>query len=141
MLKRTKAIKHLDNIPALMKGLFPLPDKNNCFETQCRNRFVDLLNLTMALEKFRKNDLNQEDGLDKFNSVLAASMLKKNKIPEQDFWEHLQHLCYMISFEPKSRWPEWWEEYLFINDRLSELCETSATNLKDFIVRASTEKR
>lgn len=143
MEKKIMAMRHIDKVPDLLNGLFKSAANNSAdFVENCRSKFVELLNFIMSLDRLRRNDLSGTGGLDGTNSVLAASMLKKG-IPEPDFWEHLQHLCYMISFEPESRWPEWWEEYLFVRERLQKFGSqdtNSAACLKSFITGISKIK-
>ncbi|MGN0188781.1 MAG: hypothetical protein ACI395_04625 [Candidatus Cryptobacteroides sp.] len=86
-----------------------------------RDNFVEILKFITAVQEIIKNDLDKDEQKMENNnkSVLARSIIEKLNIPtDAAFWEHLQHLCYMIAFESDSRWPEWWEEYSLIRKEL-----------------------
>ena len=105
--------------------MFETTDNN--LDTVCREKFVDLLNLISHVKTLVDNDLTQKD------SVLAKSIFEKEQLPtDRAFWEHFRHLCYLMGYELKSRWPEWWEEYHFIKMVLLKYGETYKDLLKSF---------
>ena len=96
-------------------------------DTVCREKFVDLLNLISHVKTLVDNDLTQKD------SVLAKSIFEKEQLPtDRAFWEHFRHLCYLMGYELKSRWPEWWEEYHLIKMELIKYDKTYTDLLKSF---------
>lgn len=111
--------------------MFETTDNNstdNNLDTVCREKFVDLLNLISHVKTLVDNDLTGSN-----NSVLARSIFEKEQLPtDRAFWEHFRHLCYLMGYELKSRWPEWWEEYHFIKMVLLKYGETYKDLLKSF---------
>ena len=105
--------------------MFETTDNN--LDTVCREKFVDLLNLISHVKTLVDNDLTQKD------SVLAKSIFEKEQLPtDRAFWEHFRHLCYLMGYELKSRWPEWWEEYHLIKMELIKYDKTYTDLLKSF---------
>ena len=85
-------------------------------KSDCRHLFPELLRLKAIFENLSR-DLTLEDkwmGPDARGSILLNSIFQNWNHYSPDFWEHLQHLCYLIGFGTGRQWPEWWEEYLFI---------------------------
>lgn len=101
---------------------------------QCVNKFNTLLNLRAQYNRI-KNDvykeecelLNMKTGdelingcspLDCRSSRLICSIFKDILYYGNSFWEHLQHLIYLIAYGTIRQWTEMWEEYTFIKPRL-----------------------
>lgn len=94
----------------------------------CQEKFVDLLNLISHVKTLVDNDLTGSN-----NSVLARSIFEKENLPtDRAFWEHFRHLCYLMGYELKSRWPEWWEEFHFLKVELDKYGETYKGLLEAF---------
>ena len=114
--------------------MFDTPEDLN---SVCRERFVDLLNLISHIKTLVDNDLIQKDTVDDIweskDSVLARSIFEKDNLPtDKVFWEHFRHLCYLMGYELKSRWPEWWEEFHFLKVELDKYGETYKGLLEAF---------
>ena len=114
--------------------MFDTPEDLN---SVCRERFVDLLNLISHVKTLVDNDLIQKDTVDDIweskDSVLARSIFEKDNLPtDKVFWEHFRHLCYLMGYELKSRWPEWWEEFHFLKVELDKYGETYKGLLEAF---------
>lgn len=114
--------------------MFDTPDDLN---NVCREKFVDLLNLISHVKILVDNDLAQKDKVEDIweskDSVLARSIFEKENLPtERAFWEHFRHLCYLMGYELKSRWPEWWEEFHFLKVELDKYGETYKGLLEAF---------
>lgn len=97
-----------------------LGDKSKEVDILMRNSFGDLLKFIERFDTVIDNDLSATSkGKDGKESVLARSIIEKyGLVSDKSFWEHLRHLCYMIAYEPRNRWPEWWEEYVYIRGSL-----------------------
>lgn len=114
--------------------MFDTPDDLN---NVCREKFVDLLNLISHVKILVDNDLAQKDKVEDIweskDSVLARSIFEKDNLPtDKVFWEHFRHLCYLMGYELKSRWPEWWEEFHFLKVELDKYGETYKGLLEAF---------
>ena len=71
-------------------------------------------------------------GLDARGSILLNSIFEDWTLYTPAFWEHLQHLCYLIGFGTGRQWPEWWEEFLFIQPVLNG--KPVETRIKEYII-------
>ena len=114
--------------------MFDTPDDLN---NVCREKFVDLLNLISHVKILVDNDLAKKDKVEDIweskDSVLARSIFEKDNLPtDKVFWEHFRHLCYLMGYELKSRWPEWWEEFHFLKVELDKYGETYKGLLEAF---------
>lgn len=107
-------------------------------KTDCRSLFPELLRLKSVFEDLPLDLFPdaQEKGIEAPGSVLLGSIFKDWKVYSSDFWEHLQHLCYLISFGTVRQWPEWWEEYLFIRPVLekTEQGKGIAGKIQEYII-------
>ena len=101
---------------------------------QCVNEFNTLLNLRAQYNRI-KNDVYKEERellkmkageelingcspLDCRSSRLICSTFNDILYYGNSFWEHLQHLIYLIAYGTIRQWTEMWEEYTFIKPRL-----------------------
>lgn len=101
---------------------------------QCVNEFNTLLNLRAQYNRI-KNDVYKEERellnmkageelingcspLDCRSSRLICSTFHDILYYGNSFWEHLQHLIYLIAYGTIRQWTEMWEEYTFIKPRL-----------------------
>lgn len=112
-------------------------DTSGDLNNVCREKFVDLLNLISHVKTLVDNDLTQKDKVNDIweskDSVLARSIFEKDNLPtDKVFWEHFRHLCYLMGYELKSRWPEWWEEFHFLKVELDKYGETYKGLLEAF---------
>lgn len=85
--------------------------------------FNTLLNLRNKYD-IMKHDVYDEDSdldwLHKRGSLLVYSLFPDIKCYSNAFWEHMQQLIYLVAFGTVRQWPEMWEEYVFVRDRLKE---------------------
>ncbi len=85
--------------------------------------FNTLLNLRNKYD-IMKHDVYEEDSnldwLHKRGSLLVYSLFPDIKCYSNAFWEHMQQLIYLVAFGTVRQWPEMWEEYVFVRDRLKE---------------------
>ncbi|KAB4218069.1 hypothetical protein GAP53_11030 [Bacteroides uniformis] len=85
--------------------------------------FNTLLNLRNKYD-IMKHDVYDEDfdldWLHKRGSLLVYSLFPDIKCYSNAFWEHMQQLIYLVAFGTVRQWPEMWEEYVFVRDRLKE---------------------
>ncbi len=51
-------------------------------------------------------------------SPLVQSLFPDIKIYTEAFWEHIQHLIYLVAYGTIRQWPEMWEEYIFVREEL-----------------------
>ena len=102
---------------------------------QCRSQFPKLLKLKDIFANLARDVKADETGLDSFNSTLLDSVFKDRHNYTPEFWEHLQHLCYLVSFGTERQWPELWEEFLFVHSALDENALTALKNYINGIVR------
>ena len=101
---------------------------------KCVNKFNTLLNLRAQYNRI-KNDVYKEERellnmkageelingcspLDCRSSRLICSTFHDILYYGNSFWEHLQHLIYLIAYGTIRQWTEMWEEYTFIKPRL-----------------------
>ena len=85
--------------------------------------FNPLLNLRNKYD-IMKHDVYDEDSnldwLHKRGTLLVYSLFPDIKCYSNAFWEHMQQLIYLVAFGTVRQWPEMWEEYVFVRDRLKE---------------------
>lgn len=91
--------------------------KNNAVK-----RFNELLGLRRRYDILRRNDVVREDPARDWchrkGSLLVYSLFPDIECYSNSCWEHVQHLIYLIAFGTVRQWPEMWEEYLFVRERL-----------------------
>lgn len=84
--------------------------------------FNALLNLRHQYD-ILKNDIFEEDfeepdWLYRRGSLLVYSLFPDIQFYSNSFWEHIQQLVYLVAFGTVRQWPEMWEEYVFVRDRI-----------------------
>lgn len=74
---------------------------------------------------------------EKNGSPLVQALFPDIKHYSNAFWEHVQHLIYLIAFGNIRQWNEMWDEYIFIKDilRKAESEVKSKTDDMDSVVR------
>lgn len=120
-------------------------DKASGLKKKYRENFVEILKFITAVKEIIRNDLDKVNCdlkcnslNDNHKSVLARSIINSKSIPEDEaVWNHMQHLCYMIAFESESRWPECWEEYIFIRRELEKKNNPVLNAIKEYIEESS----
>ena len=105
-------------------------------KSKCRESFPQLLRLRATYENLKNDvpyikDKIEHDGN---GSLLVQSMFDNKYTPS--FWEHFQHMCYLICYGNSSQYPEIWEEYLFVKCFLSE---NISAKIKNYIVELSNK--
>ena len=93
------------------------------------DNFNTLLNLRAHYD-ILKWDYYMGDKNDK-DALINGSPLVKSLFPDMEFynnafWEHVQHLIYLVAYGNIRQWSEMWDEYIFIKDILIK-----AENKKD----------
>ena len=122
----TELIGKDGTLVALLYGIFGasgdsgtgfIPVKNNAV-----NRFNDLLELRRKYDVLRRYDVEREDAgrswQNRRGSLLVYSLLPDMEVYSNSFWEHIKHLVYLVAFGTVRQWPEMWEEYMFVRERL-----------------------
>lgn len=106
-------------------------------KNKCREEFIRLLRMKATYESI-KNDISENDVSDYKNngSLLVQSVFEDRKEYTYSFWEHFQHLCYLIAYGNDSQYPEMWEEYLFVKDTLQKCV---SDKIKNYIVKLSNQ--
>lgn len=66
-------------------------------------------------------------------STLVQSLYPEMNRYSNAFWEHVQHLVYLVAFGNIRQWNEMWDEYLFIKDILDSV-ETETFNVQEDLV-------
>lgn len=85
--------------------------------------FNSLLNLRNKYDIMKHDVYNEDsdrDWLNKRGSLLVYSLFPDIKCYSNAFWEHIQQLIYTIAFGTIRQWPEMWEEYVLVRDRLKK---------------------
>lgn len=106
-------------------------------KNKCREEFIRLLRMKATYESI-KNDISENGVSDYKNngSLLVQSVFEDRKEYTYSFWEHFQHLCYLIAYGNDSQYPEMWEEYLFVKDTLQKCV---SEKIKNYIVKLSNQ--
>ena len=117
-----------DSVEDFITKLFPSNDTNE-IKNKCIEYFPDVLGLKAKYDNIINDVYDNNDN----GSLLVQSVYNKEKYTPS-FWEHFQHLCYLISYGNNSQWPEIWEEYLFIKDTLGTKV---SNNIKDYVKQLS----
>lgn len=94
---------------------------------KCRRGFNALLSMRMTYDTI-KSDMK---------SPLIRSMFPDGPCYNNAFWEHLQNLIYLIAYGSRRQWPEMWEEYIFVIQRLqkAEANELDTTELPTELIK------
>lgn len=124
------------NIEEFISQMFEEEVAVEKIKSKCRESFPQLLRLRATYENL-KNDvpyIKDEIEHDGNGSLLVQSMFD-NKYTSS-FWEHFQHMCYLICYGNSSQYPEIWEEYLFVKCFLSE---NISAKIKNYIVEISNK--
>lgn len=123
MQSRVRTFWPLEGYPSLDSfwgALFP--GSNLRFE--CKLHFHDVLKLKESFDKVKDDDSS---------SLLAKSLFDTTRY-NPEFWERMQHLCYLICYGTAQQWPEMWLEYNAVRSKLEE---SAANNLKKYIIEES----
>lgn len=72
---------------------------------------------------------------EKNGSLLVQTLFPDIKYYSNAFWEHVQHLIYLIAFGNIRQWNEMWDEYIFIKDILYKAELENKINDKNSTVR------
>lgn len=74
---------------------------------------------------------------EKNGSPLVQSLFPDIKYYSNAFWEHTQHLIYLIAFGNIRQWNEMWDEYIFIKDILRKAVDEveDRPDIQDNLVR------
>lgn len=107
------------------------------FREKCREEFPYLLNLKAAVNGFRDdlNDSGLAEGPEGSESLFVRSVSSSLIGDNMSLWNHLQHLCYLISYGSDAQWPELWEEYHSISDVCGR--DVIPSSLRSFILKLS----
>lgn len=127
LLYKTKKDYSISSVEEFIAKLFP--SSINEIKNKCIEYFPDVLGLKAKYDNIMDDIYDDNDN----GSLLVQSVYNKNRYTPS-FWEHFQHLCYLISYGNDSQWPEIWEEYLFIKDTLNT---DVSNNIKDYVKRLS----
>lgn len=65
-----------------------------------------------------KGEFDNGNLLQRRGSLLVYSMFPDIQYYSNSFWEHLQHLVYLVAFGNIRQWSEMWDEYIFIRENL-----------------------
>lgn len=84
------------------------------------NTFLNLRNKYDIMKHDVCDEDSNLDWLHKRGSLLVYSLFPDIKCYSNAFWEHMQQLIYLVAFGTVRQWPEMWEEYVFVRDRLKE---------------------
>lgn len=119
----------ISNVDDFIEKLFP----NNIdkIKEKCIEYFPDLLNLKAKYDNVKNDVYNDNNN----GSLLVKSLYDIDKYT-YSFWEHFQHLCYLIAYGNDSQYPEMWEEYLFVKDTLQKCV---SEKIKNYIVKLSNQ--
>ncbi len=116
----------------LLQQIFDSKFKN--VKQKAANLFNSLLNLRNKYD-IMKHDVYDEDSdrdwLHKRGSLLVYTMFPDIKCYSNAFWEHIQQLIYLIAFGTVRQWPEMWEEYVFVRDRLEKAEQAANASSSD----------
>lgn len=72
---------------------------------------------------------------EKNGSPLVQALFPDLKYYSNAFWEHIQHLIYLIAFGNIRQWNEMWDEYIFIKDILHKVEVEDNRKEEDGVVR------
>ncbi len=110
----------------LLKAIFK--DNNSHVKTYSSSNFNALLNLRSKYDKMKydtypeefysKKDITAEKILNRRGSLLVYSLFPDIQHYSNSFWEHIQHLIYLFANGTMRQWPEMYEEYIFVRERL-----------------------
>ncbi len=119
-LKKTEDDKKVITLIDLLSYIF---DDATEIKKRAIDNFNSLLNLRAHYDVL-KNDFymgGKKNAEAKNNgSPLVQSLFPDIKHYSNAFWEHVQHLIYLIAFGNIRQWNEMWDEYVFIKDLLKE---------------------
>ncbi|GHT12820.1 hypothetical protein FACS189426_16790 [Bacteroidia bacterium] len=79
---------------------------------------INAINLFNALLKLRANYNYFKHDANPNGSLLINCLFTDVGNYDNAFWEHLQHLVYLTAFGTIRQWPDMWEEYMLIKDKL-----------------------
>lgn len=119
----------ISNVDDFIEKLFP--NKIDKIKGKCIEYFPDLLNLKAKYDNVKNDVYNDNNN----GSLLVKSLYDIDKYT-YSFWEHFQHLCYLIAYGNDSQYPEMWEEYLFVKGTLRE---SESEKIKNYIVKLSNQ--
>lgn len=86
-----------------------------------RNKYLQLEEDLTEKEECRNN--TGKDAMNMESSLLIQSAFKYINLFSGSFFEHLQHLVYLVAFGTIRQWTELWEEYVFIHKTLTKYDE------------------
>lgn len=106
-----------------------------------RNIFMSNSNVRDKVYESFGNFLALRSRYQKLKADIGCSRLVKSIYVDFDkynknFWDHLQHLLYMIAYGTVRQWPQMWEEYIFIRDAIKQADgqKTLCATMEEYII-------
>lgn len=139
MKKRYESImkqedKTVGTLIKLLNDIYNQSEKDKDIRRESLKKFNVLLNLRAIYNRVKKdidpkeydilkmdigtNITSEKSPLDCKSSRLIYSLFPDIECYSNSFWEHIQHLVYLTAFGTIRQWPEMWEEYMFVKERL-----------------------
>lgn len=129
-ITNVSAVKTDNSFSKIDKRVITLIDLlHYIFADQVSTRDLAMKNFNSLLHLRAHYDILKNDyymggkdkpGAEKNGSPLVQSLFPDLKYYNNAFWEHIQHLIYLIAFGNIRQWNEMWDEYIFIKDVLWE---------------------
>ena len=89
--------------------------------TRAIDNFNNMLRFRAHYDTLKKDyylgDKSKKESKEK-GSPLVQSLFPDMEVYNNAFWEHVQHLIYLVAYGNIRQWSEMWDEYIFIKDIL-----------------------
>lgn len=90
-------------------------------QSRARKKFDSLLCIRARYKMMKKDYYmggKENEDAEKNGSPLIQSLFPDMNCYNNAFWEHVQHLIYLVAFGNSLQWNEMWDEYILIRENL-----------------------